>query len=176
MKNLLKFIQTIVIILSMTVISQAQINNDLKTQSIYLGYVPVSGLSSTNMGLHIGYSKINNSLKRISGELQASYTLATFKGSGDGFFERENGHIQIFNTLAGGRLYFVDRKKGNGNIYINVLAGITFLNDKEESRPVNNEVGLGYSLGIFFETKNNLSFGVAVETAATGVLKVGYRF
>ncbi len=174
MKNLIKLIQTSLIILTLAIATQAQTNNELKTNTFHVGYVPVSTLSSTAFGIHLGYSKLKTSQSQLALETQFSYTLAIFRGY-PGFFERGDGHAHIFNALGGGRLYFTKRKSGKGNLYLNILGGLAVLADQDGKRS-DTQAGLGYSFGLFAKTKKNLSFGIAIESAATGVFKVGFDF
>ena len=175
MKNIMKFIQTGLIVLLLAVTSNAQIEN--KTQSISLGYVPVMALDVPTIGLHVGYNKVFSMTKRLAPELQASYSFGSFN-SDIGLFEHGKGNLQIINFLGGYRAYLTKREKKTA-VYLNLLAGYAAIFDKiikTEGTQRDTKHDLGFSMGLYVETKNNITLGFSIETYATAVFKVGYSF
>lgn len=179
MKNILKFIQTglIVLLLAITANAQTSTISNNKTNTISLGYIPTMGLDAPTFGLHLGYNKVFSTTRRFVPEFQASYSFATFEGNA-GFFAHGDGNLQIVNILGGSRFYILKREQ-KANLYLNLLAGYAVVFDKkikQEGTIKDTEHGLGLSTGLFLETKNNITLGISVETYATAVVKIGYNF
>jgi len=175
MKNIIKFIQTGLILLVLTVTSNAQVES--KTQSISLGYVPLMALDAPTIGFHIGYNKSFSMTKRFTPELQASYSFGIFDDE-VGFFKHGEGSLHIINILGGYRAYLTKREKKT-TVYLNLLVGYAAVFDKvikEEETRRDTEHDLGFSTGLYVETKNNISFGFSIETYAAAVFKVGHSF
>lgn len=168
MKNLLK---SIIILFSITINTNAQSN------LITIGYVPTIDLDAPTLGLHLGYNKTFLDQTKVSPEVQASYTFATFEASDD-FFAHGEGSLQILSALAGSRFYFFKREKPS-NLYGSLLVGYSFFSDKNISNDITvhkTEHTLGFSTGLYYETKNRLTLGVAVESDVAAIIKLGVRF
>ena len=173
MKNIIKFIQTGLLVLFITIATNAQ------TNTVSIGYIPTMDLESTRFGLHVGYNKVFSPTARFAPEVQVSYSLGTFEGSDDFFARDEKGSLQVIHLLGGYRAYLLNREKKT-NVYLNLLGGYSAIFDKkiisEETTIKDTEHGMGLVVGLHMETQKNISLGLSVETLGAGVLKVGYRF
>jgi len=183
MKNLLQIILSILLI-SASLNTNAQTTSSEKNpeNTIYLGYIPHMVFDVPNVGFHIGYNVVFPFQRKLFGEAQLSYSVGIFKGGSEGFFQQGEGNYQVLNSLVGGRYYFLTKEKQKANVYVNALIGGSYYAEKELQNDLNGSVrisngfDLGYSVGVYRLTKSNISFGIAVETAFTATLKVGYIF
>lgn len=99
--------------------------------------------------------------------LESQFSLIHINGTQ--FISGEEFTTLSYNALAGGRLYILSSEK-SFRPFINFLVGAN-LNQEETF-----ESDLGVSLGIYGELNDKLLFGIAAETDAFIVAKLGYQF
>lgn len=181
MKYLLKSITVLFLMASFNTTSLAQ--NQITTNvghSIKVGF-PMFLFASSNKAIHLGYNPHIEISNRFATEAQFSYSGAKFKQNDD-LFSHNGGHLHVINALGGARFYLI-KKEEKAQLYFNILLGYAFVNDQEltndgdiNSFRNSKDHALGYSSGIYLNTKHNFNFGIAFETNAATTLKVGYQF
>ena len=178
----MKFSKKISLIVFLIAISQMTIfaQNQEATKvnhTIHIGY-PSLFFDQPERGIHIGYHPSLDLTKRFSIEGQVSYSMAKFEQDDD-FFAHNGGEMQVFNLLGGTQFSFTKKERAN-QFYFNFLLGYAYVNESELTRDgdtrIRKSATLGYSSGLYFRTKRNISFGLAVETNEIAILKIGYQF
>lgn len=181
MNYLLKSIIVLFLMSSFNTTSLAQNQTTNKVgHSIKVGF-PMFLFANSNQAIHLGYNPHFEVTNRFAVEAHFSYSGAKFKPN-DNWFAHDGGHLHIINTLGGARFYLI-KKKEKTQLYFNFLLGYAFVEDQELTNDgdVNSFRNskyheMGYSSGIYLNTKSNFSFGIAFETLAATTLKVGYQF
>ena len=124
-----------------------------------------SPILDNGLGIQVGINPSFEITEYFS--LESQFSLIHIEGTQ--FISGDEFTMQSYNALAGGRLYILSSKK-YFRPFINLLAGAN-LNPGET-----RESDLGVSLGVYGELNDKLLFGIAGETDAFYVAKLGYQF
>jgi Outer membrane protein beta-barrel domain len=151
--------------------------NDLHV-GLNLGY-PIGGFDESKSAYHVGVHPTYRFNRLLSGEVQVSFSKATYDRSTD-IFGHDGGSTTNFNALAGLRLYILGEKY-QVRPYLNFLVGYGKGYDQVYNKSnvlIKDEDGPGsVSLGVFLEIKHRVHVGLCVEGPwAFIVPKIGVSF
>lgn len=163
MKNLLIFLITVSFI------------NHINAQDRQFSTLTTIGVTSPilddGIGVHLGVNPHLRLTEKLSVEGQISYIYTKI---GSSFLSGNTGSLNSINTLVGGRFYLNSEDK-NTRFFFNLLAGLNYKKEEENSIAKDAEFNLGFSGGLFLGI-NKITLGLTYDTPQNLILKLGYSF
>ena len=137
-----------------------------------IGCYPIGFNSRVNYGLNLAFGKYYETADYGGLEGQISYVYANV----------DESYIQNHSlSLTGGFRLYLTKKKRKTQFYTNMLVGVYFLENELNNQLLlgNNsldEIGLGFTIGLFFELKYGFTIGISGEKPDYLIGRVGYNF
>lgn len=157
MKNIKLFL-----LLLLAVVGMRKMQAQVKVAATVGAAIPTL---DNGVGIHLGLNPSVKMTNYFSLEGQVSY----IRFEGTKFISGEELNTKSFNALAGGRLYILNKEK-SFRPYINLMGGVNSLMEDT------TEVDFGFTAGVYGEFNEKFLVGVAVESYAFFVGKIGYQF
>ncbi len=122
-------------------------------------------------GFHLGINPNFSFSDFFAIEGQLSYAYANINK----FIIGDPAKAQAANALIGGRIYILENDR-DFRPYLNLMGGILYYFEKDKTTQVNSSFfSLGLSAGLYMQIQKRFTIGIAGETPAFLVLKVGYN-
>jgi hypothetical protein len=149
--------------------------NPLFGQTDNWQFQPNLGLSTpvldNGVGVQLGINPSYSLSSRFKLEGQLSFNYSWISGA---FLSGGQSYVYAVNSLVGTAFYLNAEERQN-RFYLNLLLGANYYQEFENAMRSEPFFQLGYSIG-FYADFNKLILGLAFESPAYPLLKLGYRF
>lgn len=163
------FIKNILIGLAISLSFSAIAQSDKYSTTASIGIT--SPLLNKGLGFHVGVNPKFSLTPGFALEGQVSYIYTHI---GSAFLSGKESNYNTINVLSGGRLYLSD-ESARQRLYLNLLLGGNYLNQRFQSGAKSESYNLGFSSGLYIEG-SQIVIGISYDSPRNNVLKVGFIF